>query len=323
MKKILAIDLGFGDTKCTLLTEDGTITNQFKFPSVIGITKKNEHVADKRIYDFKEHSYYVGENALHLPSENIIDISDYKNLEFYAPVLIYHAIKTLNIVPDMVVSGLSIAHINNSGYFKESISKFECNNESFDFKNVYILPQGAGIKLTIDKYGHNYPVPQKEFLGNSTYVISDIGQNTLDFILVTDGKTSPNLFTAIEREGLMKIGMLLSKKVKELHGRGITLQEAKEILDTGVYRLRGKKHDFKKYINEVKKDYIKNLIGLVETKYGKVIDKCDFLSLNGGGSSIFKSTEDGFIRIPKNKNEYYNSIGYGLFGLDKLKDGIS
>jgi len=121
MKYILGSDIGFGDVKVTLGTSDGRIIKQFKFTSAIGITKRNEYVNDSRIYDFKEHSYYVGEDALHLPSENMIDITDYKNLEYYAPLFLYSTIKQLNVRPDIIVSGLSEAQIQNSGHFQEGL----------------------------------------------------------------------------------------------------------------------------------------------------------------------------------------------------------
>jgi len=317
MKKILGIDIGFGDVKVTFGTSEGHVEKQFKFTSTIGITKRNEHVKDSRIYDFRDHSYYVGENALHLPSENLIDITDYKNLEYYAPLFLFHALKELGCSPDVIVSGLSKAQIENSGHFKEGLMNFEVNGEAFKFDEVYILPQGAGSKLCIDKYGNNFPHPQQEFTGTTTFVGCDIGFNTLDMFLVTDGKTSPNLFEGIEREGVMKIATEIAKKVKELHGRSITLHEAKEIIDTGIYKLRGQKHPFKEYTDEVKKSYLKSLLELIENKYGKILDKCDFISLSGGGSTIFKSTDDGFIRVPKAKHEYYNSTGFFLFGLTK------
>jgi len=312
-KYILGIDQGYGDVKVTFGTVDG-VEKQFKFTSAIGITKHNEYVKDSRIYEFKGHSYYVGENAMHLPSENLIDITDYKNLEYYAPLFLYHAIKLIGESPDVIVTGLSKAQIQNSGHFKESLMDFSVNSEHYKFDSVYVLPQGAGSKLCIDKYGNNFPELQKEFTGDTTYVGCDIGFNTLDMFYVTDGKTSPNLFEGIEQEGVMKIAKLVAKKVHEQHNRNITLREAKEIIDTGVYKLRGKKHDFNTYVQEVKKTYLKSLLDLIETKYGKIIDKCDFISLSGGGSTIFKSTDDGFIHVPKTKHEYYNSIGFFLFG---------
>lgn len=317
MKKILSLDVGYGDCKATYGSSDGSIEMQFKFPSMIGITKRNEHVQDSRIYEFREHSYYVGDNASHLPSENLISIEDYKNLEYYAPLFLYHAVKMIGDTPDVIVSGLSKAQITNSGHFKEVLQEFEVNGQKFIYPEVYILPQGAGSKMCVDKYGDNFPVLQQEFTGATTYVGCDLGFNTADFYLVTDGKTSPNLFEGIEREGVMKIATEVAKKVKEIHGRQITLQEAKEIIDTGVYKLRGQKHPFGDYLEDVKKAYLKGLLELIETKYGKVLDKCDFIFLSGGGSTIFKSTEDGFIRVPKTKHEYYNSLGFYIWGLTK------
>jgi hypothetical protein len=316
LKNILGIDIGFGDIKVTFGTSDGNIIKQWKFPSAIGVTKRNEHVSDNRIYDYKEHSYYVGENAAHLPSDNRIDIADYKNLEYYAPLFIYHVLKEVEH-PDIIIAGLSKAQINNSGHFKEAIEKFTVNGTDYTFDEVYILPQGAGAKITIDKYGNHFPKEQDEFLGKTTYVGCDVGFNTLDMFMVTDGKTSPALFEGIEKEGVMKIATLVAIKVKELHNRSIGLHEAKQIIDTGVYKLRGQSHDFKAYVDEVKKTYLKDLLQLIEVKYGKVLDQCDFISVTGGGSALFKTTDNGFIRTPLSHHAFYNSIGQFEWGCKK------
>lgn len=314
MNKILGIDSGYGDVKLIYGTSDGNIEKQFKFTSSIGITKCNPHVQDSRIYNFNGYSYYVGENSLHLPSENLIDITDYKNLEYYAPLFLYHAIQLIGEVPEFIISGLSKSQIENSGNFKNGLMNFTVNDQKFNFDKVYILPQGAGSKLTIDKYGDNFPNKQDQFMGNTTFVGVDIGFNTIDTFLVTEGKTSPNLFEGVEKEGVMKIATEIAKKVKQIHNRQITLHEAKEIIDTGFYKLRGQKFDFKEELSEIKKAYLKNLLAFIENRYGNIIDKCDFISLSGGGSTIFKSTEDGFIRVPKNHHEYYNAIGQYLYG---------
>jgi len=317
MKKILGIDIGYGDNKITYGTSDGNIIKQFKFPSAIGVTKRNPNVEDNRIYDYKEHSYYIGDNANHLPSDNRVDMSDYKNLEYYAPLFLYHAIRQIGETPDVIVAGLSVAQINNSEYFKEALKSFNVNSTDFTFESVYILPQGAGAKITTDKYGNHFPKEQDEFLGTTTYVGCDIGFSTLDMFMVTDGKTSPALFEGIEKEGVMKIATLIAKRVHELHGRKIGLHEAKQVLDTNVYKLRGQSHDFREYVEEVKKDYLKGLLQLIEVKYGKILDQCNFIAVTGGGSALFKSTSDGFIRIPDNHHEFYNSIGQYVWGCSK------
>lgn len=317
-KKILALDVGYGDNKVSLFTDTGELLKIFKFPSMIGATKKNEFISDNRIYEYKDYAYYVGENASHVPSDNIVSIVEYKNLEYYAPLFLYHAIKLLGEIPDVIVTGLSKAQINNSGHFKEALMEFNVNSETFKFNEVYVLPQGAGSKLTIDKYGTNFPQEQTDFLGSTSFVGCDIGFNTLDMFLVTDGKTSANLFEGIEKEGVMKIATEIAKKVKEVHGRQISLQEAKEIIDTGIYKLRGAAYPFKDYVDDVKKEYLKNLFDLIEEKYNKILDKCDFIFLSGGGSTIFKSSEDGFVKVPKTKHEFYNVLGFGMWGVNKV-----
>ena len=314
LKTVLGWDYGFGHNKIILGTSDGKIIKQYKFSSIIGVTERNPHINDSRIVDFKEHSYYVGEDAVGLPSENLIDITEYKNLEYYAPLFLYTVLKQINIIPDIIVTGLSKAQIENSGYFKEALQNFTVNDETFSFDKIFVLPQGAGSKLCIDEYGDNFPHKQEQFMGDTTFVGVDIGFQSLDLFNVQNGKTSPNLFEGIEKEGVMKIATKVAQKVKEVHGRGITLHEAKDIIDTGVYRLRGQSHEFKEYVDEVKKEYLKELLELIESRYGDILDKCDFIFLSGGGSTIFKTTDNGFIRTPKSAHEFFNSIGFFRFG---------
>ena len=334
MKTVLGLDIGYGDVKVIYGTSDGQILKQFKFKSMIGITSKNPNIKDNRIFTYKitevdeqgnkklsERDFYIGKDASVLPSKNIVDITDYKNLEFYAPLFLYYAIKQIDTKPDIIVTGLSKAQINSSGYFKSKLLDFTVNEEhlTFDSNSVFVLPQGAGSKKAIDMYGDNFPNKQTEFSGDSTYVGVDIGFNTLDMFQVADGKTSPNLFEGIEHEGVMKIARQIQTKVKELHQRDITLHEAKDILDTGIYKLRGQKFDFSDLIKEVKKQYLEGLLNLIDTRYQDILDKCDFIYLSGGGSSFFKSSEfNGIkIRVPKSNYEFYNAIGFYLFGVLK------
>ena len=198
MKKILAIDIGYGSVKVIYGYSDNTIKNQFKFTSVVAVTGKDEYIKDKRIVEYKDKSYYVGEDALQFPSDALIDITEFKNLIYFAPLFVYTAIKKIGEIPDTIVCGLSKAQLQYSLAFKEAIQNFRVNDEEFNFENVYILPQGAGSKITIDNYGVDFPNKQQEFTGLSNYVGVDIGFNTIDIFLVTNGKTSPYLFKGIE-----------------------------------------------------------------------------------------------------------------------------
>ena len=319
MKTILGVDIGYGHVKIVLMSDDGDVRSVFKYPSIIGITEKNEFLSDTRIYSFRDNNYYVGEDALNLPSENVVDITEYKNLEYYAPLFLYKALKMIDVKPDVIITGLSKAQLENSGFFKEALQHFTVNGEQFTFDNLYVLPQGAGSKLAIDKYGYDFPNIQTEFTGGSTYVGVDIGFNTLDMFYVSKGKASPNVFEGIEHEGVMKIAGMLIKQIEANHGRKISLHEAQDALDTKVYKLRGQKYDLSEQIGIIKKDYMKSLLILIENRYGKILDKCDFIFLTGGGSTFFNTTGNQFIRVPKSHHEYYNSVGFALWGIQKSK----
>lgn len=314
MKKVLGIDIGFGDVKIIYGSSDGSIIKKFKFPSMVAVTNKSAYVSDSRIFDYKGYAYYIGDNAFSSPTENQIDITEYKNLEYFAPLLLGYALSQIGDTPDIIVSGLSKAQIQFSGNFKKGLQSFTVNNIDYKFDNVFVLPQGAGSKLCIDKYGDNFPHEQSEFSGKTTFVGIDIGFNTLDMFMVVDGKTSPTLFEGIENEGIMKIARLVADMVKLDHARDITLQEAKQIITSGSYKLRGTVHNYSDFIKSTKKEYLNGLLKLIENRYGKIVDKCDFISLSGGGSVIFKNTEDNFIKVPKTAHEYYNALGFFLFG---------
>ena len=117
MKTILGLDIGYGHVKCVLSTSDGAIQKIFKFPSSIGITAHNEFVSDSRIIDYKEHSYYVGEDALNLPSDNLVDLTEYKNLEYYSPVFLYKVLKMRTNFSKGQLFASSPKNLTSSVYF--------------------------------------------------------------------------------------------------------------------------------------------------------------------------------------------------------------
>lgn len=320
---ILGLDIGYGDVK-VVLGDENHVTHEFKFSSAIARAQKVSSIRDPRIIEVTlpsgdVDSVYVGSDALSLPSSSIIDIRDYQMLEAYAPAFIFKALEMTSVKPEdikVVVCGLSVAQLSMSGYFKERIKTFTVNGTEFKFGSVFLLPQGAGSKLTLDKYGLNYPEIRTDS-PNQTYVGVDGGFNTLDLFLTTDGKTSPNLFEGIEQAGVVKIASILQQKVKEKYQKDITVREAKEILDSGIYKLRGNSYDMREVITETCKLYQQEILQLIESKYGNVIDKCDFVCLMGGLAAIVKPT-DSFFKVVKNKPEFYNAIGFYLYGLRQL-----
>lgn len=323
MSKILGIDIGYGDVKVTI-GSPSQITHQFKFSSAIARASKTSAIRDARILEVpignQVSLVYVGEDAMMLPSSQIIDITSYEALEAYAPAFIHKALEIAGVdisEISVIVSGLSVTQLNQSGYFKERIKNFTVNNTQYSFDKVFLLPQGAGSKMAFDKFGANYPATRTE-TNEYTFVGCDIGFNTLDMYYVTNGKTSPNLFEGIGGEGVMKIADMVRQSIKGQYDREITLREAKEVLDTKAYKLRGEVHDMSEVIKGAIDSYTQRLMVTIEEKYGPIIDKCDFIVLQGGGSMFFEM-DDPFFKVVKKSSEFYNSIGFYLYGCQNFE----
>lgn len=322
--KSLGLDIGYGDVK-VVIGDGNQITHIFKYSSAIARAQKVSSIRDPRIVEITLPSgdidqVYVGPDALSLPSNMIVDIRDYQMLEAYAPAFIAKALETAEVSADeidVMVCGLSVAQLGMSGYFKERIKQFTVSGKEYKFNNIFLLPQGAGSKLAFDMFGDHYPQPRTTST-NETYIGADCGFCTLDMFYVTDGKTSPNLFEGIENAGVTRIAQDIQSAIKDKFGKDITLREAKEVLDLGYYKLRGTIHDMDDVIKSVCKQYSEYLLTLIEERYGNIIDKCDFVCILGGGVNVLR-LEDPFFRIVKNKSEYYNALGFYLYGVRQLQ----
>lgn len=318
--KSLGLDIGYGDVK-VVIGDGNQISHIFKYSSAIARAQKVSSIRDPRIVEVNLPSgeldqVYVGPDALSLPSNMIVDIRDYQMLEAYAPAFIAKALETAEIDAseiDVMVCGLSVAQLGMSGYFKERIKQFTVSGKEYKFDKIFLLPQGAGSKLAFDMFGDHYPQPRTTNT-SETYIGADCGFCTLDMFYVTDGKTSPNLFEGIENAGVTRIAQDIQTAIKDKFGKDISLREAKEILDSGYYKLRGVVHDMDEVIKEVCKQYSQYLLGLIEERYGNIIDKCDFVCLLGGGVNVLR-LDDPFFRVVKNKSEFYNALGFYLYGV--------
>lgn len=310
---ILAVDTGFGDVK-VVYGDNNSVKNIFKFPSAVAQVEKNALVNDVNLIEHEGRSFYVGEAALGIQNSAIIDISDYSRLEKATPLFLLKAIKDLDIsLPDIIVLGLSIAQVANSGYYKETVENL-FKGLGKDVR-VIVLPQGAASKLTIDRYGATFPQVSKDFNPQLNYVLCDIGFNTLDVCHVVNGKTSANMLRGIEKQGAIVIASTLVEKIKEAHGLNLTVNEARQILNEGSFKRRGVSYEVASFIKEAKLAYIENLKVIIEDQFGDILDKVDNLFIVGGGAYFLSDITDPFFKIPKEQAEYYNAVGYYLFGL--------
>ncbi|QIG77234.1 MreB-like ATPase protein [Rhizobium phage RHph_TM39] len=315
MKTVLGLDPGYGDFKVCFGNSKGIISKLYKFNSVLGRVDVSQHINDTRVYGYKGTTYYVGEMALKLESSRIIDLMSYNNLETFSPLLIEHVINELGEVPDIVVCGLSIAHVDYSGYYRDAILNYLVKEKNLPIKDVRIIPQGVGGKLTYDKYGRTFPALTSEFSDDNNYVGCDIGFNTLDVFHVIQNKVSPNLIRGIESQGVVKIVTRLLDYIKNDYSLEFSVKEGKNILDNGQFKIRGREFDVTKQIEVIKRSYLEEVKELIENEFGAVLDKVEKIKMFGGGSYLFNTMNDSFIETPESRAEYYNSIGNYLHGL--------
>lgn len=322
--EILAADIGFGDVKVAGGNYSNGIVKLFKFPSAVAPVVQTEHFKDSRAIQMGDKTYYVGDDAMRVTSDLIQDVVEYSHLEEFLPLFLHYILRCLNCNdsthPSVLVLGLSVAHIQNSGYFKQKAeSYFKAMN--WDVK-VVVLPQGAGAKVAHDNYGTQFPKPPEDFTTSQNFLIADLGFNTLDVLHVTGGKITPSNVRGIANKGVVVLAARLHAHIKKLFGLDYTVKEIKGYLDDGFIKIRGKTLPLTDVINQFKKDYLMLLEQIMEAEFGKILNKCDFVLLVGGGAYIFKDhvEDDKFYRIANTHSEYYNAIGYYCHGQKMLKE---
>ena len=111
--------------------------------------------------------------------------------------------------------------------------------------------------------------------------------------------------------------MKLSFSRDSINGLYTNEYKAKEVLDNGFFKLRGTKYDLSSIITGIKEIYLKDLLNLIEENFNNALDKSDYVFLSGGGSAFLNDSSDKKIRTPKSNFEYYNAIGFYLYGLTK------
>jgi len=307
----IGVDVGFGHTKYAYKDEKGELVLG-KFPSVVAIAEDNLNEISEGVHVFENAMYYVGEMALKQPNHAIREIVTYKDLEKYAPLLIAHVFSLEGIESDSVSSitcGLSPAHKGNSANFKNRISNFEINGNSYSF-DIVLLPQGVGAVQAIKYFDGNDEVTEA-----SDYLVVDIGFNTMDVIFVYNqqiqrGKINED--NSFEKKGAINIAEMMQKHIKGSFGRDITLKESLAIVTQGNYRLRGAVNDLSHEIKMFKEEYTRGIMDFLEAKYANEFDKMEKICFVGGGGYFIDIKYAEHIDTFRH-SEYFNAIGNLIF----------
>lgn len=302
---VIGIDTGFGHTKYCLKDKKGSMALK-KFPSVVALCP-DDIEEDENIAHMEGKNYYVGSLALKQDYRLIKEITTYKDLEAYAPLLVEEIVRKEKLKPsdvEHIVVGLALAHKDNAQSFQKRLEKFSINGVEYTPK-VDIIPQGVGaVKALQDFWSQNDEEP-------NDYLLVDIGFSTIDVVLVYDkniqkGRLNQN--NSFEKKGVIQIAELMQKHIKQTYGTNITNKEALKIIVEGKYKLRGQEHDLNELIADLKSSYTKDIMNFLESKYANEIDKLDAFVFVGGGGYFIDPQYAAHVKTFKN-SEYYNAIG--------------
>jgi hypothetical protein len=325
-KTVLAVDLGYGSTK--VCYKQGTRLKYFKKVSAVAEVPSIDHVTDENAFPFNGKQYYLFDTALKLPSTSLIDMMTFDGFKKASPIILRYLIHKLDIEPDLIVIGLSIAQIQHSGVYQ----RYVADTLQIDVNKILVVPQGAGAKVTYDTY---YLEPSKapdERVNTRSfdYLGLDLGFNTVDAFMVLEGAMSAALSEGFPGEGVVKVA---DRVVSELGKRdySIDVQDAKSIITTGKLHYRGEIVELNTLVSEIIAAYLKDLIQTVEKRYGAQMNKLSNIVLSGGGAQVLMKHKNaveeilrkyytpGFLEISE-QGEYCNAIGYYHIGSKMLLD---
>jgi hypothetical protein len=300
MSKNLGLDIGYGDVKWAYF-EDNNKIKFGKFSSVVA--KAPNEAEDMPI--FEKTRWYLGDIALMVGSSKIVDLEEYLNLQQVSPLLTYKTLKELNLSPEQIGKmgiGLSFAQMERAQDFLNRNKKFTIDGQKYDFTDKLVLvPQGVGAKYALE---HFYPE-----IKNSSYLIIDIGSNTIDVIEVIAGVVRPENVKGYAGKGVIHILRNLQSHIAQEFEESLSIKEVKKVLDDKKFSIMGDDYDLSDVIKEFAKEYSDVTLKFLKNTYPHQFRKHPAIYIVGGGSHYIDMTnQQKNIKTVEN-SEYLNAIG--------------
>lgn len=278
--------------------ETGKIVNR-KYSSIAA--KASIEATDMPLYEGER--YYLGEFAIMRDSSEILDLTEYIQLEKLSPLFLYKTIKDNNIdinALKYIVTGLSFAQMSAISHFKKHLEKFKINSETFNFKDkIRVLPQGVGAKYAIEYFFKDVP---------DTYLIIDLGFNTSDSVDVIHNTVRPENVKGFKDEGIIKIARKLQDYLERYFDERFALKEVAETLESKKIFYEGEEHDLSAKIEELKNEYTEQTMSVLKNRFSREFKRYRKIYFVGGGAYYINPEASKIIDIVP-QPEFYNSIG--------------
>lgn len=299
MDSILAVDIGNGDVKIFSLDREGNY-KKIKFSSVVADAPYN--AIDMPLFEGQR--YFLGEEALMRDSKDIKEIStSFSLFQKLSPIFLWKGLTDLGIKPDEVdhiVVGLSLAETDNAESYIKRLTKFKIDKTVYDFSGkISLVPQGLGAKYAID---------EKFQEAARSYLIIDIGFSTIDCVDVIAGKVRPENMKGFAGDGIVKIAMNIKEYILEKYKEVVSLKEAKEMIESKIFRLNGNVHKLDDIIEKYSTKYTEQTMQILQITYKREFKKYERVYFVGGGSYFIDQSISPIIKKVK-QPEYYNAMG--------------
>ena len=297
----IAIDLGYSSTKIEYSDKLYKIPTAISYAGSVGLD-----YGENNVYDFEGEKFVVGK-----PSETSFVTTDYKFLYKFAPLIIYHICKTLNIpLSDVHIStGLAISDWNKRNEFKERIEKYSTiNNDAVNFSIINIIPQGAGAFYDYKK------LVDPDVVSKNIYLI-DIGYNTINTLFFENGKPVRDKASAHIGSGVTTIIQDFNKWLEHKYNMSFSEQESLKYYIKKRFVYQGiEQSEVTDKIDELKKRFVSQLFKSILVQEKKLMATSDTVVIAGGG--VYLLHESPFppnVKFVSQPYEFSNVRGYAQF----------
>lgn len=296
----LALDIGYGHIKYMY---QGKVN---KIPTSISLANDNGLGYNQgNIYDFEGDKYYIGETN----STDTFSTTEYKLLQKFAPLLIYHLRKVLQIPDEEVLeisTGLALIDWKHRKEFLDRITECTVNGKTVKNKIKKIVPQASGVYVDFLK-NYNDNVIQ------SKVSIIDLGYNTVNFVYVEDGAFKGNLSNGYPNSGVVSILRGFTSYLSNTYSMNFTEQDASQIFYKGHFKFNGViETKVSEKIVELKRNFVQKLMSSVLVNDKKLLTTSDTVVIAGGGAYLLQGVKLPPHYVILDSPEYSNVRGYSL-----------
>lgn len=273
----LGIDIGYSSTKIKFNNEFYKVPTSISFANDMGI-----EYGENNVYAFEGEKYYVGESA----SDEAFTTTDYKFLFKFAPLIIYHIIKKLNIAGPMTVkTGLALTDWSKREEFQQRINIIKVDDQIITTGAKVVGPQGSGA---YNSYISDNALFDK--LPNKMSVI-DIGYRTINFLYYEKGVAQQNRMKGFPGHGVVSIIKTFTSMLESTYGINFSEQEALKIFMDGHFSFGGTvQEQIPAMIEDLKNKFKTKLMQSVLVSENKLLQLSDKVLITGGGSYFLKNT---------------------------------